>query len=140
LIGVLTGIGLIGAKDTAAGVGSVVTSITASQTVVHNSATRGSRPSVPPRASINVGGGGGKGGPMKPRETPQGEETVSEQVGRIIDDSQEHEVATEETADDSIEEFTEVEEEAKVQRNPKKRMWEEGKKAAKHDQRAKDEL
>lgn len=144
LIGVLTGIGLIGGGGTTIGVSSVVGSMTRSQTVVHNSATRASRPTIAPRApSVNVGGGG-KGGPMKPGETPQGEggETISEKVGRIIDDSQENQGEAREATEDPIEEGTEAMEEgqAYVQKNPKKRMWEEDKEAAQEAQRAKDEL
>jgi protein transport protein SEC20 len=140
LIGVLTGIGLIGGGSTAVEAGAVVSSITASQTVVHSSGTRASRPSMPPRApSVHVGGGG-KGGPMKPRETPQGAETVSEQVGRIIDDSQNRGKAGG-RVDDSTEEAKEAQvEQAEAQPNPKKRMWEEDKEAAKQDQRVRDEL
>lgn len=136
LIGVLTGIGLIGgsAGSTAVSVSSVV----GTQTVVHNSATRASRPTMPPRASVNVGGGG-RGGPPRSLETPQGQggETVSEQVGRIIDESQ-----NEGAAEDPVEEDTEATEEgqAAAQKNPKKRMWEESKEAAKEAQRKKDEL
>ena len=138
LIGVLTGIGLIsgGAGGTAVSVSSVV----GSQTVLHNRATRASKPAIPPRApSINVGGGG-KGSPMRPVETPQGqgEETVSEQVGRIIDDNQQNEGA-EQKETEEFEETTE-EEQAEEQKNPKKRMWEEDKETAKEAQRSKGEL
>jgi protein transport protein SEC20 len=137
LIGVLTGIGLIGggAGSTAVSVSSVI----GGQTVVHNSATRASRPTMLPRApSVNVGGGG-KGGPMRPVETPQGQggEAVSEQVGRIIDDSQHNEGAEQEETG-KVEETTE--EEQAEEQNPKKRMWEENKEAAKEAQRSKDEL
>ncbi|KAG0650653.1 hypothetical protein D0Z07_2729 [Hyphodiscus hymeniophilus] len=139
LIGVLTGIGLIGDGGTAVGVSSVASSIAGSPTVVHKSATRASRPSIPPRASVNVGGGG-RGGPVQPRETTEGQETVSEHVGRIIDDSQSREGTEQEASHDPVEESPEMGEEAEVQRNPKKRMWEEVKEAAKQDQRVKDEL
>ena len=95
---------------------------------------------MPPRApSVNVGVGG-KGGPMRPVETPQGQggETVSEQVGRIVDDSQQNEGAEQEETEE-VEEITE-EEQAEEQKNPKKRMWEEDQEAAKEAQRSKDEL
>jgi len=141
LIGVLTGIGLIGggAGSTAVSVSSVV----GTQTVVHNSATRASRPTVAPRASVNVGGGG-RGGPARPMETPQGRggETIMEQVGRIIDGSQHNEGAEHEITEDPVEETTEAteDEQAEAQKNPKKRMWEEPKEAAKEAQRNRDEL
>jgi protein transport protein SEC20 len=79
---------------------------------------------------------------MKPSETPQGGETVSEQVGRVIDDSQNNQRTGQEAVEDPVEEVTESpeEEQAEAHRNPKKRMWEEDKEAAKEAQRAKDEL
>ena len=123
------------------GTSAVVTSIMASETVVHNSATRASRPSAAPRPNIQVGAGG-KGGPMRPREAPQGGETLSEQVGQIIDESQNNEGAQQEVTDDPVEKASRREEgeQAESQPNPKKRMWEEDKEAAKQAQRAKDEL
>ena len=136
LIGVLTGIGLIGGGGGSTTV--AVSSVAGAQTVWHNSATRASRPTVAPKAaSINVGGGG-KGGPMKPQETRgQGGETSLEQVGRIIDDSETHQEATEEFVEGDTEAAAE---QAEAQKNPKKRMWEEDKEAEKMAQRPKDEL
>jgi protein transport protein SEC20 len=143
LMGVLTGIGLIGGTPVG-GVSSVASPVAGTQTVVHNSATRASRPSMPPRAhSVHVGGGG-KGGPMKPKETPQGHgsKTVFEQVGRIIDEDQTNQGEDHEVADDSVEKSADSKEgeQVEAQRNPKKRMWEEEKEAGKQDRRAKDEL
>ena len=135
LIGVLTGIGVIGG-----GAGSTAisaSSVGRSSTVVHNSATRASKPTMPPRApSVNVGGGG-KGGPMRPAETPQaqGGETISDQVGRIIEDLQYNEEKKQEGIEDPVDGNPDEE-----QKNSKKRMWEEDKEAAKEAQRSKDEL
>ena len=135
LIGVLTGIGLIGGGGTDVGVSSVASSVIGSETVVHKSATRASRPSMPPKASLNVGGGG-KGGPVQPRETPQAGKTISEQVGQIIDDSR----TSEEEKDGGTEAPIDGNDQADAQGNPKKRMWEEEKEAVKQEPSAKDEL
>jgi protein transport protein SEC20 len=139
-IGVFTAMGLIGGQKADVGVSSVLSR----ETVVHSSGTRGPRVTLSgSRApSIKVGGGG-KGGPMKPRPTgtPQGStaeslgESVSEQVGKIIDESGEDAVEDEEKSEDAAEG-----EEVENQPNPKKRMWEEDKEAVKEAERNKDEL
>ena len=65
---------------------------------------------------------------------PQGEGgSVSEQVGRIVDESKEQGPGEEVDYDTPGEE-------AEQPRNPKKRMWEEDKEAEKEKQRKKDEL
>jgi protein transport protein SEC20 len=89
---------------------------------------------------MNVGGGG-RGAPMRPMDAPQGQGSVSEQVGRIIDESRndyagEEKPAQEESGGDANGEG----EQAQAKRNPMKRMWEEDKEAAKEAQRRKDEL
>ncbi|TVY24986.1 hypothetical protein LHYA1_G005138 [Lachnellula hyalina] len=107
-----------------------------SATVTHASAGRISVPTYARRPPGVPVGGGGKGGPM-PQGTPapQGQGgSVSEQVGRIIDESKEP-GAGEEVKNDATEE-----EPAEQPSNPKKRMWEEDKEAAKEEQRKKDEL
>jgi protein transport protein SEC20 len=138
-IGVFAAMGLIGGGRPDNGVSSSVVH----QTVVHNSATRASRPTVPLSRghSVNVGGGG-KGGPMKPRETAHGQpdETMSEQVGRIIDESHSGRVVDREATEKPVEAHVKQPAEEEAQRNPKKRMWEEEKEAVKEAQRTKDEL
>lgn len=132
-MGVFTTMGLIGGSQVDIGASSMA----GRQTVIHSSGTRG-----PPRVdmsgqrapSIKVGGGG-KGAPMRPTDTPSGgeSESVSEQVGKIIDDSGGN--PNEGTTDDVA-----VGKEVEGQPNPKKRMWEEDKEAAKEAGRKKDEL
>ncbi|KAH8657642.1 Sec20-domain-containing protein [Tricladium varicosporioides] len=113
--------------------------------VVHGSAT--GRLSAPAGAgppggahSINVGGGG-RGAPMRPGET------ITEQVGRIIDESNSLLDSTEEDpiekpADEGAGDVEErsMPEESNEPRNPKKRIWEEEIEAAKEEQRKKNEL
>jgi protein transport protein SEC20 len=82
-------------------------------------------------SSVNVGGGGG-GGTSQGSASEGSGESVSEQVGRIIDESREEQAVPGEDATE--------EEQAQDQLNPKKRMWEEDKKEAKEAQRKKDEL
>ncbi|TVY36473.1 hypothetical protein LOCC1_G005401 [Lachnellula occidentalis] len=103
-----------------------------STTVTHATAGRVSVPAYARRPpGVNVGGGG-KGAPMaQGTPAPQGQGgSVSEQVGKIIDESKEQE-AGEEVKNDTPED-----EAAEQPRNPKKRMWEEDK----EEQRRKDEL
>jgi protein transport protein SEC20 len=142
--GVFTAMGIIGGSTTV----SNVNSIAKSQTIIHSSATRGPRPTVSgARApSVNVGGGG-RGAPVRRSDTPpssipeRSDQSVSEQVGRIIDESQDEPV-TEQSKDGKYDEETSQERvnEAENQPNPKKRMWEESVEAQKEVQRKKDEL
>jgi protein transport protein SEC20 len=133
-LGIFAALGLTGGQNAEAGVTSVVSS---SPTVSHRTAGRLSAPSgarTPP--GVNVGGGG-KGAPMHSQGPPAGQGnggSVSDQVGRIIDESKEQETQKE------GEEGTPENETAEEPRNPKKRMWEEDKEAAKEEQRKKDEL
>lgn len=71
-------------------------------------------------------------------DTPQ-DESMSEQVGRIIDESQEQDLAEN---SEPIIDTGEPEEAVPVepQKNPKKRMWEEEKEAVNEERRTKDEL
>jgi protein transport protein SEC20 len=135
--GVFMAMGLIG------GSGVSVSSAVGRETVVHNSATgRVPRATIPGARvpSVNVGGGG-RGAPMRPSDVPQGgapqrpDESVSEQVGRIID-----ETSKEQPVDESLSEDSGENQESEAQRNPRKRMWEEDNDAAKEEQRQKDEL
>jgi len=141
-VGVFTAIGLTAGTS----VESSVSQGISSESVVYASVTRASRPTgaAARLPNINVGGGG-RGAPMRPPDRPQGQETMSEQVGKIIDESQsnhgegdaggqtqdaEKTVKEDNTEDDSI----------KAEKNPKKRMWEEDVEAAKEAQIKKDEL
>lgn len=135
-MGVFAAMGLRGGSSSSIGVGS--SSMHGRETVVHNSATRGPRPNMSGASAPTVSvGGGGKGAPMRGSPQPgQGsEESVSEQVGRIIDESQDDQTVPESLTGDATEG-----EEAGTQKNPKKRMWEEDKEIAKEAQRKKDEL
>jgi protein transport protein SEC20 len=132
--GVLTTVGVIGGASNAAGDG---TSSAISHTVVHNSGTRGPKPTGGPPGkanSINVGGGG-RGAPMRPRDPPQpqGEGSLSEKVGKIIDGSRSDQPGEEET----LTGFTEEQKEGVEEINPKKRMWEENEVT---EETSKDEL
>ena len=134
--GVFTAMGLIGGSSVS------VSSAAGRETVVHNSATgRAPRATMSgARApSVNVGGGG-RGAPMRPSDAPsdgapqRSGESVSEEVGRIIDEG------NEEPVDEGLPEDAGEGQEAGTQRNPKKRMWEEPKEEAKEEQKRKDEL
>jgi protein transport protein SEC20 len=134
-MGVFAAMGLRGGLSSDLGVGS--SSMHGRETVVHNSATRGPRPNMSGASAPTVSVcGGGKGAPMSGSPQPgQGsEERVSEQVGRIIDESQDDQTVPESLTGDVTEG-----EEAGTQKNSKKRMWEEDKEVAKEAQR-KDEL
>lgn len=74
--------------------------------------------------SINVGGKGNTAS-KGPADAVQGDESVSEQVGKIIDEGQSGQ------ADSRAEDG---------EQNPKKRMWDAEKEAAQEPQRSKDEL
>ena len=128
LIGIFTSTGLIGGSSVSVG----TSSIEVRETVVNDSAMRGSAQATMSGAgapSINVGGGGGASQWSASEESG---ESVSEQIGRIIDESREEQAVPGEDATE--------EEQVQDQPNPKKRMWEEDKEQAKEAQRKKDEL
>lgn len=141
-MGVFAATGLTGSSSVSVAESS---SIATPSLVVHSSAT--GRLSAPAGAgppggahSINVGGGG-RGAPMRPVET------MTEEVGRIIDESNNPSDSTEEDPKEKLAnegtgdaEEKPVPEESNEPRNPKKRMWEEDKETAKEEQRKKDEL
>jgi len=84
------------------------------------------------------------GGESRSTDTPQEDESLSDRVGRIVDGGQSEEPASLEDGETAAEEPP-SQGEAEVQRNPKKRMWEEEKEAPKEEQRQeersrKDEL
>ncbi|KAE8447636.1 hypothetical protein EG329_010607 [Mollisiaceae sp. DMI_Dod_QoI] len=142
VMGVFSVIGLISGSNSGSAVGQSMSQAVGHETVVHSSGTRGPRPSLgPPGAHrINVGGGG-RGAPMSGSSSPQvsrqetSGDSISEQVGRIIDESQQEPIGQNPEAEDDSREG-----EAEIQRNPKKRMWEEEKEAAKEAERKRDEL
>ena len=99
-----------------------------------------------PRATMsgadapNVSIGGGRAAPMKASNLPhdgapqRSGESVSEEVGRIIDESNQQPV------DEILPEDAGEEQEVEAQRNPKKRMWEESQEGVKQERKNKDEL
>jgi protein transport protein SEC20 len=103
--------------------------------IVHSSATEPlGRATGSVRApSVNVGGGG-RGAPPRGTE-PAGQGGMVEEVGRIIDDSQQQGSSQEQQQGSG-----QGEQAARHEPNPKKRMWEEPVEAAKEEQRKKDEL
>jgi protein transport protein SEC20 len=136
LMGVLTGVGLIGGS-TSSSVSAVPSSVPTESLVTHRSAA--GKLSMPSGAqgppSVRVGGGG-RGAPMSGPNTPPepsrpSPDTHSEKVGKIIDDSNEEYVKSD------VGDVLDTEDSP---RNPKKRMWEEEKEAEKHAQRTRDEL
>jgi protein transport protein SEC20 len=127
---VLAAVGVFGGSSVDIGVSSAV----GGQTIVHQNPARatvvGSDAPV-----IHVAND--RSSSIRETDSPQ-DETLTEQVGRIIDDSQADQGGeVRGTADD--EESTEGEP-VEGEKNPKKRMWEEDKEAAKEAQRKKDEL
>ncbi|KAG4426613.1 hypothetical protein IFR04_000044 [Cadophora malorum] len=147
-MGVFTTMGLLGGDPTSmsVSVSPAMSSVASHATVVHSSGTRGPRPTGgPPGAQHIQVGGGGRGAPMREDQgsmpEPSGD-SMSEQVGRIIDESQNQDGADEKSAEGS-QEGEQAAEEAEP-RNPKKRMWEEPveaeKEAAKEAQKKHDEL
>ncbi|KUJ24000.1 Sec20-domain-containing protein [Mollisia scopiformis] len=141
-IGVFTAMGLVGGSKPESGVNPSLTPVMGHHTVAHSSGTRGPKPSLGPPGvhRVNVGGGG-RGAPMQGSNNPQASkqetsgDSMSEKVGRIIDESRESPLGETEEGGDSAPKG-----EAEIQRNPKKRMWEEEREAGKDAQRKKDEL
>ena len=124
-------VGVLGGQKTDIGVSSEM----GRETVVHSSGTRGPKVVMPGQKAPTIKvGGGGKGGPMSAISTPQGD-SVSEKVGKIIDESGHAQVEDEGLSGEAVEE-----DEVENQPNPKKRMWEEEKEEAKEAEREKDEL
>jgi protein transport protein SEC20 len=139
LMGVLTGVGVIGGSTSSvAAVPSAVPSLVPTEPVVTHRSAPGklSMPSGaqgPPTVRV---GGGGRGAPMSGPNTPPEPsrplpDSYVEKVGKIIDDS------TEGYVDPGVDDDLAAED---VEKNPKKRMWEEEKEAVNHAQRNKDEL
>ncbi|KAH6709615.1 protein transport membrane glycoprotein-like protein Sec20 [Leptodontidium sp. MPI-SDFR-AT-0119] len=145
-MGVFAAMGLLGGDPSSPSpslsVSPITSSVMSHATVVHSSGTRGPRPTGgPPGAQHIHVGGGGRGAPMRQGQGSVPErsgESVSEQVGRIIDESQNQD-GTEETPAEDPQGGEQVSEETEP-RNPKKRMWEEPKEAEKEAQKKHDEL
>ncbi|KAH9220423.1 Sec20-domain-containing protein [Leptodontidium sp. 2 PMI_412] len=145
-MGVFAAMGLLGGDPSSPSpslsVSPIMSSVMSHATVVHSSGTRGPRPTGgPPGAQHIHVGGGGRGAPMRQGQGSVPErsgESVSEQVGRIIDESQNQD-GTEETPAEDPHGGEQVSEETEP-RNPKKRMWEEPKEAEKEAQKKHDEL
>lgn len=140
-MGVFTAMGLIGESNPGNGVTPSIGSVVGQQSVVHSSGTRGPKPTLGPPGSNHVQvGGGGRGAPMQGENSPRASrqedsgESMSEKVGRIVDESQQEPIAEGEVGEAGLEG------EDDVQRNPKKRMWEEEKEAVKEAHRKRDEL
>jgi protein transport protein SEC20 len=143
LVVIFTSVGVIGGQKTDVGVSPVV----GRETVVHSSGTRRQKVVMPGQEapSIKVGGGG-KGGPMRatgttpgnPQESSGG--TVSEEVGKIIDGGHARDQGEGTSGEEGTNGDAPEGEEVENQPNPKKRMWEEEKEAAKETERKKDEL
>jgi protein transport protein SEC20 len=142
--GILTFVGVIGGQNIERGVSSVAER----ETIMHSSSTRGPKLSMAHQEAPNIqAGGGGKGGPTKETGMPPGRaneasgESVSEKVGKIIDETGQLPIEDERTGIDERPIDGVVEgEEVEGQPNPKKRMWEEEKESAKEAERKKDEL
>jgi protein transport protein SEC20 len=135
-IGVFTAMGLIGGPNLSVG----TSPIAMRGTVVHGSDMGGSVHATMSGArapSVNVGGRGGA--PLQGSAPEESVESTSEQVGRIIDDSQDGQAVAGGSDGTSSEDAAE-EEQVQDQPNPKKRMWEEEKEEAKEAERKKDEL
>lgn len=122
-----------GVNSVSVGVTPGLSSITVSQaTVVHGSGTRGPQPTGPPPPGQNVRvGGGGRGAPMGQAEQGGGsEDSLTEQVGKIIDESRDQQEADAEGSADTTGETAPDDggqraEQPVEPRNPRKRMWEE---------------
>ncbi|EKD19273.1 uncharacterized protein L3040_009287 [Drepanopeziza brunnea f. sp. 'multigermtubi'] len=133
-------LGLLGAAGVIGG-GSAGTSVSVSTelstmmqaTAVHSSGTRGPSPTAPSQGQNIRVGGGGRGAPMERADGSSGN-SMTEQVGSIIDESQNQDAVPERKPDEAGEAHeTEAppQEQPEGQRNPMKRMWEEEEEAPK---------
>jgi protein transport protein SEC20 len=118
-MGILAAPGVRGGSSVSTGVSSMAGQETASYGSAVSASTVGSG-----SPSINAGGKGNAAS-TKPTDAVEGEGSVSEQVGKIIDEGQSGQ------ADSRLKDG---------EGNPKKRMWDAEKEAAQEPQRRKDEL
>lgn len=133
----LATIGLVGSQT----VGQSLETSSSSTLIVKPSATGGfPRFSMAHQAPSMAVGGGGKGGPAPDtKPTPRNEESsASEAVGKMAEQTRQQQDNGQPHAGGSSEDQKLPDEQ--IARNPKKRMWEEDKEAAKADPSAKDEL
>lgn len=122
-VGVLGAMGVIGAQKGGVDIGSGGGA--GGETVIHDGGRPQATLSGSAAPSIRVGE---QGKTARKRDDATSAENISEQVGRIIDESRE--VEFDEGTNES----------AETQANPKKRMWEEEQESAKESERRKDEL
>lgn len=143
-VGLLASVGIVGGAASQGGIG--VTAVTGTSLIVQPSATGGiprfsQRMSAP---SIVVGGGGRGGpGPQQPgRATSSGEGSMTEQIGKMAEDSQEDQRGEEKHGESEASKDTKLEEQQRQEqpRNPKKRMWDENVEARKFEELQRDEL
>ena len=141
-MGVLASVGIISSKTSQSS--SSVIGGTRTTLIVQPSATGGAprfnqRMSAP---SIAVGGGGrGAPGPQSNQPARSEEGSITEQIGKMVEDNQEHQPGELKPAGPQANKDEKTKEDHKQQpRNPKKRMWDEDVEAKKYEERQKDEL
>ena len=122
-MGILATTGVVSRSSGNTGLSSVAGQETAAYRSVASATIAGSGAPI-----ISVGGGASAAS-AKPTDSPLEDKTLSEQVGKIIDESRSGQ------AGDGIKDGQNAEE-----GNPKKRMWDAEKEAAEEPQRVKDEL
>lgn len=122
-MGILATTGIVKGSSSSVGAGSLAGQGTTAYNNVASATMVGSG-----APTISAGGEGSKP-PAKPGNAAQEEESVSEEVGKIIDESR----------DGQGETGSQDGEQAEVKRNPKKRMWDAEKEAA-EDPKRKEEL
>jgi protein transport protein SEC20 len=137
-VGALTATGLVARSS----VGEGINSISGHEMVMQNSGTRAPSPTISGSHAPSINGdGGGREGSTRPTDPPQGQDSVSEQVGKIIDDSRNNQIGEDNPSRVNSGNGQDGEkDEAQAERNPMKRMWEEDKEAVKEAARKKDEL
>jgi hypothetical protein len=127
------------------------TTVTSARVMATQHSARGDRPTFATGQSVSVvvGGGGrgrpGPGGTPSPSSSRVAERSATEEVERIIDESQEQQQQGEKESEEGKEEGKEEKkaegEGEKRMPNPKKRMWEEDIGPRKEEERKKkDEL
>ncbi|KAI9879690.1 MAG: hypothetical protein M1830_007636 [Pleopsidium flavum] len=142
-VGLLASLGIIGGAASQSS--SSLVRGTGTSLIVQPSATGGFPRFSPGMSapSIVVGGGGrGAAGPPPNQASRSEEGSMSEQVGKMAEESQEHQQDGERQGgpDDSTEIGRAKQKQQQQPRNPKKRMWEEDVEAKKFEERKKDEL
>jgi protein transport protein SEC20 len=135
-MGILAATGIVDGSSGGMGISSMV----GHETAVYSSIASSSTPSVAGSQSPGISVGGYEGAAStRPTDARRGQESVSEQVGRIIEESRNGNVEDNDR-DKSNNEHQDVGKQAEAERNPKKRMWEAEKEAEYDAQRRQDEL